>query len=160
MAIAPLRLSSRLAALLALAPAFAVFFVVYIGATGWTIWVSLTGSRMLPSSVFVGLRQYESLFGNERWLVSVHNLIIFGVLFVAVSIALGYALAIAIDQSVRAENLLCSIYLYPFSMSFIVTGLVWQWVFNPTYGIEKVVRSWGFDAFRFDWIVRQDTVIY
>ncbi len=160
MAIQRLRLSSRLAALLALAPAFAVFFVVYIGATGWTIWVSLTNSRMLPSSVFVGLRQYESLLANERWLVSVHNLIIFGVLFVAVSIALGFALAIAIDQSVRAESLLRSIYLYPFSMSFIVTGLVWQWVLNPTYGIEKLVRSWGFDAFRFDWIVRQDAVIY
>jgi len=160
MAIGPLRLSSRLAALLALAPAFAVFFVVYIGATGWTIWVSFTNSRMLPSSVFVGLRQYELLFANERWLVSVHNMIIFGVLFVAASIALGFALAIAIDQSVRAENLLRSIYLYPFSMSFIVTGLVWQWLLNPSYGIEKLVRSWGFDAFRFDWIVRQDTAIY
>jgi glucose/mannose transport system permease protein len=160
MAIQPLRLSSRLAALLALAPAFAVFIIVYIGATAWTIWVSLTNSRMLPSSVFVGLRQYELLFANERWLVSVHNMIIFGGLFVTVSIALGFALAIAIDQSVRAESLLRSIYLYPFSMSFIVTGLVWQWLLNPTYGIEKLVRSWGFDAFRFDWIVRQETAIY
>jgi len=160
MAIQLLRFPSRLTALLALAPAYAVFLVVYIGATGWTIWVSLTNSRMLPSSVFVGLRQYESLFTNERWLVSVHNLIIFGVLFVAVSIALGFALAIAIDQRVRAENLLRSIYLYPFSMSFIVTGLVWQWLLNPTYGIEKLVRNWGLETFRFDWIVRQDTVIY
>jgi glucose/mannose transport system permease protein len=137
-----------------------VFFVVYIGATGWTIWISLTASRMLPSSVFVGLRQYASLFRNERWLVSVHNLIILGVLFVAVSIALGFVLAIAIDQRVRAENLLRSIYLYPFSMSFIVTGLVWQWLLNPTYGIEKLVRSCCLETFRFDWIVRQDTVIY
>ena len=156
----PLRLTSRLAALLALAPAFAVFFVVYIGATGWTIWISFTSSRMLPSSVFVGLRQYEQLFANERWLVSVHNLIVFGVLFVAVSIALGFLLAVAIDQKVRAENLLRSVYLYPFSMSFVVTGLVWQWLLNPTYGIEKLVRGWGFEAFRFDWIVRQDAVIY
>src|SRR5436309_5055485 len=122
-----LRLSSRLTALAALAPAFTVFLVVYIGATGWTIWISLTNSRMLPSAVFVGLRQYGSLFGNERWQVSVHNLIIFGVLFVAISIVLGFLLAIAIDQRIRAENLLRSIYLYPFSMSFIVTGLVWQW---------------------------------
>ena len=160
MGIQPLRLSSRLTALLALAPAYAVFLVVYVGATGWTIWISLTNSRMLPSSVFVGLRQYESLFGNERWLVSVHNLIIFGVLFITVSIALGFALAIAIDQRVRAENLLRSIYLYPFSMSFIVTGLVWQWMLNPTYGIEKLVRSCGLETFRFDWIVRQETVIY
>jgi glucose/mannose transport system permease protein len=156
----PLRLSSRLAALLALAPAFAVLFVVYIGATGWTIWISLTSSRMLPNSVFVGLRQYEALFANERWQVSVHNLIVFGLLFIAVSIALGFLLAIAIDQQVRAESLLRSVYLYPFSMSFVVTGLVWQWLLNPTYGVEKLVRDWGFDAFRFDWIVRQDAVIY
>src|SRR6476619_6348296 len=107
----PLRLPSRLAALLALTPAIAVFCVVYVGATGWTIWISFTGSRMLPSSVFVGLRQYEQLYANERWLVSVHNLIIFGVLFVAVSIALGFVLAVAIDQKVRAENLLRSVYL-------------------------------------------------
>jgi len=156
----PLRLTSRLAALLALAPAFTVFLVVYVGATGWTVWISLTGSRMLPSSVFVGLRQYESLFANERWLISVHNLVIFGALFVVVSIALGFVLAVAIDQRVRAESLLRSVYLYPFSMSFVVTGLVWQWLLNPTYGIEKLVRGWGFDAFRFDWIVRQDAVIY
>jgi glucose/mannose transport system permease protein len=160
MATQPLRLTSRLAALLALAPAFAVFLVVYIGATGWTIWISLTNSRMLPSSIFVGLRQYESLYSNERWLISVHNLVIFGALFVIVSIALGFVLAIAIDQRVRSESLLRSVYLYPFSMSFVVTGLVWQWLLNPTYGIEKLVRGWGFDAFRFDWIVRQDAVIY
>src|SRR5215467_13374028 len=104
MAIGPLRLSSRLAALLALAPAFAVLVVVYIGATGWTIWISFTNSRMLPSSVFVGLRQYVSLFSNERWQVSVYNLVIFGVLFVAIAIALGFLLAIAIDQRVRAES--------------------------------------------------------
>jgi len=155
-----LRLTSRLAALLALAPAFAVLFVVYIGATGWTIWISFTSSRMLPNSVFVGLRQYEALFANERWQVSVHNLIVFGLLFIAVSIALGFLLAIAIDQQVRAESLLRSVYLYPFSMSFVVTGLTWQWLLNPTYGVEKLVRDWGFDAFRFDWIVRQDAVIY
>ena len=139
-----MRLTSRLAALLALAPAFAVFFVVYIGATGWTIWISLTSSRMLPSATFVGLRQYQALFANERWQVSVHNLIVFGLLFIAVSILLGYVLAIATDQRVRAESLLRSVYLYPFSMSFVVTGLVWQWLLNPAYGIEKLVRGWGF----------------
>src|SRR5207244_9378574 len=47
-----------------------------------------------------------------------------------------------------------------FSMSFIVTGLVWQWLLNPSFGIEKMVRDLGLDWFRFDWIVRQDTVIY
>src|SRR4051794_22004953 len=153
-------LGSRLAALLALSPALLVMAVVYVGCTGWTIWISLTGSRMLPNSNFVGLRQYASLMSNERWQISVSNLAIFGGLFMLVSLVLGFILAVAIDQRVRAEDTLRSIFLYPFSMSFIVTGLVWQWMLNPSFGIEKMVRELGLDWFRFDWIVRQDAVIY
>jgi len=86
--------------------------------------------------------------------------VIFGSLFMLASLALGFILAVAIDQRVRAEDTLRSIFLYPFSMSFIVTGLVWQWMLNPGFGIEKMVRGLGLDWFRFDWIVRQDAVIY
>jgi glucose/mannose transport system permease protein len=144
----------------ALSPAMLVMAVVYVGCTAWTIWISFTGSRMLPNSNFVGLRQYASLMSNERWQVSVVNLAVFGGLFLVASLVLGFLLAVAIDQRVRAEDTLRSIFLYPFSMSFIVTGLVWQWMLNPSFGIEKMVRDFGFDWFRFDWIVRQDAVIY
>jgi glucose/mannose transport system permease protein len=134
--------------------------VVYLGCTAWTVWMSFTASRMLPNSTFVGLRQYASLLGNERWQVSVFNLAVFGTLFLVASLALGFLLAVAIDQRLRAENMLRSIFLYPFSMSFIVTGLVWQWLLNPSLGIEKMGRALGFGWFQFDWIVRQDRVIY
>jgi glucose/mannose transport system permease protein len=154
------RLASRLTPSLALSPAMLIVVVAYLGCTAWTVWISLTASRMLPNSTFVGLHQYASLMGNERWQVSVANLAVFGTLFLVASLALGFLLAVAIDQRVSAENTLRSIFLYPFSMSFIVTGLVWQWLLNPSFGIEKMVRDLGFDGFRFDWIVRQDTVIY
>lgn len=160
MSLARFRLSSRAAAASSLLPAFLVMLVVYIGSTGWTVWMSLTSSRMLPNNTFVGLRQYEILFSNDRWLTSVHNLVLFGLLFVAASLVLGFLLAVAIDQKVRAEDTLRSVFLYPYSMSFVVTGLVWQWLLNPTHGIQKLVRDWGFPEFAFDWIVRQDTVIY
>ena len=68
-----MRIGSRLSAHLALAPALLIALVAYCGAMGWTIWISFTNSRMLPSSVFVGLRQYNSLFANERWLISVQQ---------------------------------------------------------------------------------------
>ncbi len=154
------RVASRLAAWFALSPAMSILLIVYVGCTAWTIWISMTASRMLPSSTFVALRQYDALWANERWLVSVSNLAVFGVLFMLASLALGFLLAVAIDQRVRAENLLRSIFLYPFSMSFVVTGLVWQWILNPTFGIEKIGRDLGLEWFRFDWIVRQDMVIY
>src|SRR6266700_3708358 len=117
------RLASRLAVGLALSPALLVVVVVYVGCTAWTTWISFTASRMLPSSSFVGLRQYASLVANERWQVSVVNLAVFGALFMVASLLLGFLLAVMIDQRVRAENLLRSIFLYPFSMSFIVDGL-------------------------------------
>ena len=155
-----LALSSRLSAISALIPALTVMLVVYIGATSWTVWMSLTNSRMLPNNNFVGLRQYELLLANDRWLTSVQNIVIYGVLFVSLALAIGFLLAVAIDQRVRAEDTIRSIYLYPYSMSFVVTGLVWQWLLNPTLGIQHVLRGWGFAGATFDWIVRPERAIY
>src|SRR5215469_3005208 len=99
-----MRIGTRLSTYLALAPALLIALVAYCGAMGWTIWISFTNSRMLPSPVFVGLRQYASLAVNERWQVSVQNIAIFGVLFIAMALALGFTLAALIDQRVRAER--------------------------------------------------------
>jgi glucose/mannose transport system permease protein len=151
---------SRLAAQTALIPAMLIALVVYCGSTAWTIWVSMTSSRMLPTNNFVGLRKYEILFANERWLVSAQNLAVFGVLFIALALALGFFLAVLIDQRIRSEDLLRSIFLYPFSMSFIVTGLAWRWLLDPTLGIAKIAHEIGFEGVQFDWLVRQDRVIY
>jgi glucose/mannose transport system permease protein len=147
-----MRLGSRVSTHLALAPALLIALVAYCGGMGWTIWMSFTNSRMLPSSVFVGLRQYSSLAGNERWLTSVQNIFIFGTLFIAAALALGFALAALIDQRVRGESLLRSVFLYPFSMSFIVTGLAWRWLLDPSFGL--------FAPLGFDWLVRPQRVIY
>ena len=143
-----------------MAPALLIALVAYCGSMGWTIWMSFTNSRMLPSSVFVGLRQYSSLMDNERWQVSVRNIAIFGCLFILATLVLGFVLAALIDQRVRGENLLRSVFLYPFSMSFIVTGLAWRWLLDPTFGIEKLAHDLGLSAFHFDWLVRPERVIY
>ena len=155
-----MRIGSRLPAHLALAPALLIALVAYCGSMGWTIWMSFTNSRMLPSSVFVGLRQYSSLMDNERWQVSVRNIAIFGCLFILATLVLGFVLAALIDQRVRGENLMRSVFLYPFSMSFIVTGLAWRWLLDPTFGIEKLAHDLGLTAFHFDWLVRPERVIY
>jgi glucose/mannose transport system permease protein len=156
----PSQLGWKISANIALAPGFLVLAVVYLGSSAWTVWISLTNSRMLPNSNFVGLRQYETLFANDRWLTSISNLVIFGVLFVGVTLVLGFLLAVFIDQRVRGEDTFRAIFLYPYSMSFVVTGLIWQWLLNPTLGIEKMLHDWGFADAKFDWIVRQDMVIY
>ena len=146
--------------MIALAPAALVVLVVYIGCTVWSIGISMTASKILPGGKFVGLDQYASLFRNERWQISVGNVAVFGVLFIAAAILIGFTLAIFLDQKIRGEDLLRSVYLYPYSMSFIVTGLVWQWILTPNTGIEHVVRDLGIPGFRFDWIIDQQMVVY
>ena len=155
-----LRLLRHLPGALALAPAALVVLAVYLGCSIWSLRISLTNSRLLPSDEFVGLRQYYALFANSRWQASVYNLLIIGPLFIGIALALGFALAVLIDQKIRGESFLRTVFLYPFSMSFVVTGLVWQWLLNPSVGIQKLGRDLGFADFRFDWIVDQRMVVY
>ncbi|WP_062218719.1 MULTISPECIES: carbohydrate ABC transporter permease [unclassified Aureimonas] len=155
-----MRIRRSAAPAVALSPTILIVLLAYVGTMGWTVWMSLTNSRLLPVNTFVGTQQYERLFGDPRWLVSLQNMALFGVLFIGFCLALGFLLAVAIDQRVRGEDGLRTIFLYPHAMSFIVTGLVWQWMMNPTLGIQEAVQALGWTSFRFDWVVRRDMAIY
>lgn len=144
----------------ALLPMVIAVLVGYLGATLWSLRVSLSSSRTFPTNDFVGLTQYVRLFETERWLLSLQNLAIFGVLFIVACMVIGFLLAVFIDQKVKAEGALRTVFLYPYAMSFVATGLVWQWMLNPDLGIQEAVRRLGFTTFTFDWIVNQDLVIY
>ncbi len=145
---------------LVLAPSVAISLFFVYGFMLWTFVLSLTSSRMLPSYDFVGFGQYARLMANERWWVASTNLMIFGVLFVLICLVIGSLLAILLDQKIRQEGALRTIYLYPMALSFIVTGVVWKWLLNPQLGIQAMVQSWGFESFRFDWITDPDMAIY
>ena len=86
----------------------------------------MTNSRFLPSFNFVGFAQYEKLMDNDRWITSITNLGVFGLLFMLVAIGLGVGLAILLDQNIRQEGAIRTIYLYPMALSFIVTGTAWN----------------------------------
>ena len=76
------------------------------------------------------------------------------------SLVIGFLLAALLDQKIRFENTFRTIFLYPFALSFIVTGLVWQWLLNPEFGVQSVVRSLGWESFNFDPLYDPDIVIY
>ncbi|MEO5805032.1 sugar ABC transporter permease [Devosia sp.] len=148
------------AALAALAPAWLIILVVYLGTTVWTVQLSLTNSRMLPSNEFAGLAQYQRLFGTARWSISIHNLVTFGIVYVLGALVVGSLLAIAVDRRVRFESMWRTVFLYPYALSFIVTGLMWQWLMNPEIGIQATMRAAGLGWFTFDWTTRPDMAIY
>jgi glucose/mannose transport system permease protein len=149
-----------LAAWLALLPMVLTVAFAYVGTMLWTARVSLSYSRTFPSGGFAGVTQYVRLFHNDRWMVSLQHIVAYGVCFIIACMVIGLLLAIFIDQRVMAEGALRTIFLYPYAMSFVATGLVWQWILNPELGVQEVLHRLGFAHARFDWIVDQDMVVY
>jgi glucose/mannose transport system permease protein len=128
--------------------------------TAWTTWVSFTASSLMPDYTWTGLRNYWSVTRTANFQIAYVNLVIFGLGSVLLTMALGLLLAILLDQRVRGENVLRTIFLYPLAVSFVVTGTVWSWLLNPGLGIQKLVRDLGWTDFRFDWLVQSDKAIY
>jgi len=143
-----------------LAPSIAASFVYVFLFCAWTVWLSLSNSTLLPDSTFAGLKHYVALWQNRRWTIAYTNLFLFGGLYVVGSMLIGLALAILIDQRVRGEAVWRSVLLYPLALSFVVTGTVWRWIFNPTTGVQAFVRDLGFAGFDFNWILDRERAIY
>ncbi len=150
----------NLPAKIAALPMMATVLVVFVGCTIWTIYYSFTNSRLLPTGSFVGFDQYERLFATSRWNVSVSNLVTYGAMSLVLTLTLGFLLAVLMDQKIRFESAFRTIMLYPFALSFIVTGLVWQWIMNPTLGLQTAMRNLGWENFTFDWITNPRMVLF
>ena len=145
---------------LVIAPSFVLSLLFIYGLMAWNGYLSMSASRILPNYEFVGLQHYAALMDSDRFQVAMRNMAVFGTLFIGGAMALGVLLAILLDQKVRGEGVLRTIYLYPMAISFIVTGTAWKWILNPGLGLQHLMHSWGFTDFQFEWLVDQDMAIY
>jgi glucose/mannose transport system permease protein len=142
--------------LLLLGPAIgAITFFVYLF-IAWTGYASLTGwnqiapaQGLLPDFPFVGLENYRSLFATERfWPNDAINTAVFTVAFEVVCLGTGLLLAILLDRRLRGEAFFRNVFLLPMSLSFVVTGTIWAWIFNPNTGINELLDPIGVNAVR------------
>ena len=157
----PNRLFKNLTAKIAAIPMIATAVVVFVGCTLWTIYHSFTKSRLLPApQKWVGTDNYDRLWSENRWITSIENLAIYGACSLVLSLCIGFLLAALLDRKIRFENTIRTIILYPFALSFVVTGLVWQWLLNPDLGIQNVIQNLGWTSFAFDPLNNADIVIY
>lgn len=158
---------------------------VFVGGTLWVILFSFTSMRVLPLftpaewwNKFIGFDNYDRLFSTSRWMDcpalskigtaswelqcsgAYPNVVTYAVLSIIFVMIFGFLIAVLMDQKIRAEGVFRTIFLYPFALSFIVTGHVWAWIFSPEYGLQKAVRAWGWESFSFGWIADQQMVMY
>jgi len=156
----PSQLFRNKTAKIAAIPMILTALVVFVGGTIWTIVYSFTKSGLLPKLKWYGLKQYDRLWSTTKWMVSIENLAIYGICMLILVFIIGFVLACLIDQKVRFENTFRSIILYPYALSFVVTGLVWQWILNPEFGLQNIVRDMGWESFAFDPLYNADIAIY
>ena len=141
-------------------PSLVASFIYVFVFSAWTFYISLSNSTQLPSYAFVGFTNYAKLWHNARWNIAYTNLFLFSALYVAGAILIGLLLAILIDQRVRGESVWRTIFLYPLAVSFVVTGTVWGWLYNPGSGIEFLVKGLGWTDFKFAWTQSRQLAIY
>jgi glucose/mannose transport system permease protein len=152
---------TRLAPLVALTPALLITAVAFIGAIVWTVYLSFTDSRIFPKYAIASSwsRQYERLLYDKAWAVALENVLTLsagGVL----AIALGFVMAAMVEREARRESYFRTLLLYPLALSFIVTGIVWRWMFNPDLGAERLLRQLGFADATFNWLADPRTAMY
>ncbi len=181
----PSRLTRNLSSKIASAPMMLIVLGVFVGGTVWTVLFSFTNIKILPLFTptqwingFVGMKNYIRLFNTDRWMAcpaltqigqsdwqfkctgSLPNVVTYAVLSITLVMVLGFVMAVMMDQKIRLEGMFRTIFLYPFALSFIVTGHVWAWIMSPEYGLQKSIRAMGWDSFTFDWIADREMVMY
>ena len=156
----PNQLFRNKSAKIAAIPMIVTAMLVFVGGTAWTIVYSFTKSGLLPRLKWVGFQQYERLWDTKKWLVSIENLFIYGLCMLILMFVIGFILAALIDQKVRFESVFRTVILYPYALSFVVTGLIWQWILNPSFGVQGIVRDLGWASFTFDPLYNPNIAIF
>lgn len=153
----------RFISFLMILPSIILIAIFVYGFIGWTGWVSLSQwDGVEPNYDWAGLKNFAQLFTQEggisakRFTIDMWNTLFFTVFFLVVCVVIGLALAILLDQNVKGEGIFRTIYLFPMALSFVVTGVVWQWVFAPgtasrPRGLNALLNAMGLDFLRWKW---------
>ncbi|MDF2902907.1 MAG: transporter permease [Bacillus sp. (in: firmicutes)] len=128
-------------------PSIILIAIFVYGFIGWTGYVSLSNwNSLVPDFSFAGFKNYLYLFQDFRFQADLRNTLIFTILFIGTVIVVGQLLAILLDQKIRAESLFRNIFFFPMALSFVVTGVVWQWILNPSTGVNLFLSKFGLDS--------------
>lgn len=140
-------------------PPFLLMGLFVYGAIGWNLLISLTDMEGYGSPDYssLDLEQYAQLIGDPNFIAAARNTFVLLVAFTVLCVGFGLVLAILLDRTLRFENTFRTIYLLPFSLSFVVTAQLWLWMYDIDNGIVNSVL--GVAGIRPDWIGNPQLVL-
>jgi glucose/mannose transport system permease protein len=141
----------RRLAVLILLPMLLLLFIFVYGFIAWSFRISFTDwNSILPNMTSVGFENYQRLFDSQRFQTDIRNTIYFTLFFIVICVVGGFFLSYLLYSKLRGESFLRTVYLFPLSLSFVVTGVLWRWIFSPEVGVNSLFRMMGFEA-TFGW---------
>lgn len=140
-------------------PPFLLMGLFVYGAIGWNFLISLTDMEGFgdPEYSSLDFQQYAELFGSEAFISAARNTFVLLVGFTILCLVLGLILAILLNRALRLQNTFRTLYLLPFSLSFVVTAQLWAWMYNINNGIVNSIV--GVVGLRPDWIGNPQLVL-
>ena len=136
-----------------------VFYFVYVG-LAWNILVSLSGwTGLRVDYSFKGFGNYLRMLDDSVFWLSLKNtLLLFAI--IPICVVLGLFLAVILDKGLKGTNFFRNVFLLPFALSFVVTGTLWAWMYNPANGIiNSLLRAMGLGFLAGTWHTAQETVM-
>jgi glucose/mannose transport system permease protein len=126
-----------------------VFIYAFIA---WTFYISVINwNDVTPDLTFVGLQNFVRLFQTPRFITDLRNTAVFSVFFLGQCLGIGLLLAILLDQKIKGEAFFRTVFVLPFAVSAIVTGVAWKWLMVPSSGINAIFGAVGLDFLQNKW---------
>jgi len=145
-----LRKKRILTAYLFLAIPMVFFMVVRFWPMLYSFWMSFTDWNLLSTAPknFVGLANYQYIFGNEAFVKSLFNTFAYVLIGVPLTIILSLFIAILLNRIIRAQGLFRLLYLMPFITPVVAVSWVWRWIYQPvpTGILNNLLVAIGLDA--------------
>ena len=144
--------------ILFITPSIVAVGIFVYGFISWTGFISFTKwNDVLPNYTLVGFENYRKLFANMRFQIDLRNTLVFTVIFVISCLVIGLLLAIFLDQKIKSEGIFRNLFLLPMAISFVVSGVIWRWLFNPgsiqlgNIGVNQLFEKLGLNFLTCGW---------
>ena len=123
-------------AYLFIAPGVIIFSIFTLAALIFAFYLTFRRWNIIePEKPYVGLTNYDDMIHDERFVQSVLNTIYFTGASVPLTMVIGLVLALLLNQPIRGRAIFRTAYYLPVVTPFVVSALLWKWLYNGQYGL-------------------------
>ncbi|MEM2896429.1 MAG: sugar ABC transporter permease [Candidatus Bathyarchaeia archaeon] len=156
------RLSERVPLYLMLAPTLILYLIFFFYPVINGFWFSFfKWAGISPHKEFVGFKNFASLVSSSEFHMVLSNTVILTALYCAIQSTLGFAMAWLIRKYARLGSILLSIALLPIILSFVSVGLMWSWIYDPSFGLLNIILEFlGLGFLAREWVADPSIALY